>query len=82
MDLLDKHHVVIDCHNKTFTCIDEEGKKITIKGILIPIYIREIVALQMKRCFRKGFQLYATHMEEPKNVQRAKPQTFSSIAIV
>jgi hypothetical protein len=26
MDWLDKHHVVLDCHNKTFTCLDEEGK--------------------------------------------------------
>jgi hypothetical protein len=24
MDWLDKHHVVLDCHNKTFTCLDEE----------------------------------------------------------
>jgi hypothetical protein len=26
MDWLDVHHVVLDCHNKTFTCLDEEGK--------------------------------------------------------
>jgi predicted aspartyl protease len=26
MDWLDKHHVVLDCHNKTFTCIDGNGK--------------------------------------------------------
>jgi hypothetical protein len=26
MDWLDKHHVVLDCHNKTFTCLDEERK--------------------------------------------------------
>ena len=26
MDWLDKHHVVLDCHNKTFACLDEEGK--------------------------------------------------------
>jgi hypothetical protein len=26
MDWLDKHHVVLNCHDKTFTCIDEEGK--------------------------------------------------------
>jgi hypothetical protein len=24
MDWLYKHHVVLDCHKKTFTCIDEE----------------------------------------------------------
>ena len=27
MDWLDKNHVVLDCHNKTFTCLDEEGKQ-------------------------------------------------------
>jgi hypothetical protein len=26
MDWLDKHHDVIDCHNKTFTCLNEKGK--------------------------------------------------------
>jgi predicted aspartyl protease len=26
MDWLDKHHVVLDCHNKTFTCLDGNGK--------------------------------------------------------
>ena len=31
MDWLDKHHVVLDCHNKTFTCLDEEGKKSIVK---------------------------------------------------
>ena len=26
MDWLDKHHVVLDCHRKTFTCLDRDGK--------------------------------------------------------
>jgi hypothetical protein len=26
MDWLDKHHAILYCHNKTFTCLDEEGK--------------------------------------------------------
>jgi hypothetical protein len=25
MDWMDKHHVVLDCYNKSFTCLDEEG---------------------------------------------------------
>jgi hypothetical protein len=25
MDWLDKHHAIIDYHNKAFTCMDEEG---------------------------------------------------------
>jgi hypothetical protein len=26
MHWLDVHHIVLDCHNKTFTCLHEEGK--------------------------------------------------------
>jgi hypothetical protein len=26
MDWLDKHYVVLDFHNKKFSCLDEEGK--------------------------------------------------------
>jgi len=26
MDWLEKHHVVLDCYNKTITCIDEKGQ--------------------------------------------------------
>ena len=31
MDWLDVHHVVLDYHNKTFTCLDEEGRHRTTK---------------------------------------------------
>jgi hypothetical protein len=65
MDWLEKHHVVLDCHSKTFTCLDEDGKQNTVKGVPRPISIRDISALQLKRCFRKGCQLYAAHVEEP-----------------
>jgi hypothetical protein len=33
MDWLDLHYVFLDCHNNTFACIDDEGKKIIVKGI-------------------------------------------------
>jgi hypothetical protein len=28
------------------------------------VNIREILALQLKKCYRKGCQIFATHMEE------------------
>ena len=40
-----------------------------MKGIPRSISIREISALQLKRCFSKGCQLYATHVEDPKNTK-------------
>jgi hypothetical protein len=66
MDCLEKHHVVLDFHKKTFTCLDEEEKHNNVKRILRPIYIRDISSLQLKRCLRKGCQLYVAHVEEPK----------------
>ena len=65
MDWLDKHHAFLDCHNKTFTCLDGNGKQSTVKGVPRPISIREISALQLKISFRKGCQLYAAHVEYP-----------------
>jgi hypothetical protein len=45
MDWLDKHYVVLDCHSKTFTCLDEYGKQNIVKGVPRPISISEISAL-------------------------------------
>jgi hypothetical protein len=64
MDWLDKNHVVLDCYNKVLTCLDEEGISRTTQGIPRPIFVRDISALQLKIIFRKGCQIYATHMEE------------------
>jgi hypothetical protein len=64
MDWLDTHHDILDCHNKTFTYLYEEGNQSMVQGISRPISIRNISSLQLKRCFRKGCQLYETHVEE------------------
>jgi hypothetical protein len=77
MDWLEKHHVVLDCHNKTFTYLDEEGKQHIVEGIPRPISIRNIPVLPLKRCFKKGFQLYAIHVEEPKRTKWPSLEDFS-----
>jgi hypothetical protein len=53
MDWLEKDNVVLDYLNKTFTCLDEKRKHSNVKGIPRPISKREILSLQMKRCFTK-----------------------------
>jgi hypothetical protein len=42
MDWLDKCHVILYFHRKTFTCLDGDGKQSTVKGVPIPISIRDI----------------------------------------
>jgi hypothetical protein len=62
------HHIVLDCYNKVFTCLNEEGNLKKVQGIPRVVTIREVSTLQLKKSFRKGCQLFAAHMEEaPKD---------------
>ena len=54
MDWQDKHHIVLDFHNNTFTCLDRNGKQRTVKGVPRPISIRDILALQLKKNLEKN----------------------------
>ena len=76
MDWLDTHHAVLDCYNKTFTCLNEKGKKEMVKEIPRPISIRKLSCLHLKKCFRKGFQLYAAHVEYTTTCKRPNIEDF------
>jgi hypothetical protein len=64
MDWLDQHHALLDCRNKSFTCLDEEGNRKIVQGIPRAVAVREILAMQLKKCYRKGYQLFAARVEE------------------
>jgi len=63
MDWLESHHATLDCYGKTITCLNDEGQQALVKGVPRPISLKKISALQLKRCLRKGCQLYADHAE-------------------
>jgi hypothetical protein len=68
MDWFDQHHVVLVCHNKAFTFLNEEGNPGKIQGIPREVIVQENSTMQLKKCYRKGCQIIATHMEEtPKD---------------
>ena len=33
MDWLEKHRVILNCYDKTFSCLDDKGNTIIVKGI-------------------------------------------------
>jgi hypothetical protein len=72
MDWLDQHHAILDCRNKEFTCLDEEGNWKIVQGIPRAVAIREISAMQLKKCYRKGCQLFAAHVEEASKDEVSK----------
>jgi hypothetical protein len=68
IDWLDQHHAILDCWNKEFTFLDKEGNQGVVQGIPRVVTVREISAVQLKKCYRKGYQLFVAHVgETPKD---------------
>jgi hypothetical protein len=65
MDCIENHNGVLDYHNNTFSCLDEEVKHSIVKGNSRPISIRDISLLQLKGCFGKGCKFYEILVLEP-----------------
>jgi hypothetical protein len=64
MDWLEKHHAVVECYNKTITCLDEGGKQDKVQGIPRVVVVRKILTMQLKKSFKEGCHIFAAHMEE------------------
>ena len=45
MDWLEAHRVKLECYNKTFECMNEEGNLVVVKGIPKLISIRQVSAM-------------------------------------
>ena len=45
IDWLEAHRVKLDCYNKAFECLDEEGNSRIVKGIPKVISIRQVSAM-------------------------------------
>ena len=68
-DWLEAHRVKLDCYNKTFECMNEEGNLVVVQRIPKVISVRQVSAMQLKKFCRKGFQLYVAHILEPIGVE-------------
>ena len=62
LDWLEKHKVMLNFFDKTFTCIDDIGNTIKVKVIPKKVTIREIFALQMKIYVRKRCKVFVFFM--------------------
>ena len=45
MDWLEKHRILLNCYDKSFSGVDHLGNKFTVKGVPRKTVIREISAL-------------------------------------
>jgi hypothetical protein len=59
MDWLEQHKAVLDCYTKILIYKDNFGTVRTTQGIPKPVSVRQVSAMQLKKCIRKGCQVYA-----------------------
>jgi hypothetical protein len=59
MDWLEQHKAVLDCYTKLLNYKDDFGTTRTTQGIPKPVSVRQVSAMQLKKCMRKGCQVYA-----------------------
>ena len=64
MDWLEAHRAKLDCYNKTFECLDEEGNLRVVKGFPKVISGRKSSAMQLEKFYGKGHRVYASHVLE------------------
>ena len=67
MGWLEKYRVMLNCFDKTFTCIDDTGNTIKVKGIPRKVTIREITSLQIKISIHKVCKLFAVYVMDDKD---------------
>jgi hypothetical protein len=70
MDWLEQHKAVLDCYTKILSYKDNFGTIRTAQGIRKPVSDRQVLAMQFKKCIRKGCQVYAiqvTNLLEKEN---------------
>jgi hypothetical protein len=59
MDWLEKHKEALDCYTNILSYKDNFGTVRTTQGIPKPMSVRQVSAMQFKKCIRKGCQVYA-----------------------
>ena len=64
MEWLEQHHVMLDCLNKSILCMKSQGNQTKIQGIPKKVFVRQISALQAKKCIRKGYKLFAVNIQD------------------
>ena len=67
IDWLEKHGVMLNCFDKTFTCIDDTRNTIQVKWIPKRFTIKEISAMQIKRSVRKWCKVFGVYVMDDKN---------------
>ena len=72
----------MNCFDKTFTCVNNEGEIVTVTGIPRKTTIRQISALQLKRAIRKGCKSFVVTVYNEENTNNEDKLKVEDIPIL
>ena len=64
INCLSEHKVKVDCLAKMVECLDDLVNPISIQEILQEVKTRQKSTMQLKRCRRKGCEIFAVKVED------------------
>ena len=79
---MEKHIVVLNFFEKTFTCLDEKGETVIVKGIPIKVSVRQISTLQMKKSVHKCCKVFVVHIMNDEHMNKEDKLKFDDIPIL
>ena len=74
--------VVLNCFDKTFTCVNNEGETVTVIGIPRKTTIRQIFDLQLKRVVRKGCKAFVVTVTDEEHINNEDKLKLEDIPIL
>ena len=82
IDRMEKHIVVLNCFEKTFTCLNKKGEMVIVKGIPRKVYVRQISSLQMKNFVHKGCNFFVVYVMNDEHMNKEDKLKFDDIKIL
>ena len=82
MDWLEQHRVVLNYFDRIFTCVNNNGETVNVKGIPRKTTIRWIFSLQLKRSVRKGCKAFVVTVINEENTNNKEKLKLEDISIL
>ena len=73
---------MLNCFDKTFTCLNNEGEMVIVKGIPRKTTIRQISSLQLKRVVRKGCKDFVVTITNEEHINKEDKLKLDDIPIL
>ena len=67
---------MLDCLHKSILCTDSQGNQVKVQVIQNKVFVRKISSLKVKKCVRKGCNLFAVNIRDIESQKEQRIEDF------